>query len=121
MGRPVRLLLRMLLGSSVAGLRAPGILVVSALIMLSQLASADHCTTYSTSSTNVPEGGMIVVPIALGIVPNVFYAVNDICQPSCVFSIWVYEESNGLPGLQRADDIAVDTCHDMFLPDTLVF
>lgn len=39
-----------------------------------------------------------------------YYVVNDECQPECLFSVWVYEESNGQDGLQRCDDGIPESC-----------
>jgi hypothetical protein len=39
-----------------------------------------------------------------------FYVDNDLCQPVCLFSIWIYQESNGIEGLQRGDEVVDDTC-----------
>lgn len=51
-----------------------------------------------------------------------FYVDNDTCQPGCgLFSLWVYQESNGHPGLQRGDEVYDDTCHGMVEADTIVF
>lgn len=33
-----------------------------------------------------------------------YYVDNEACQPDCLFSIWVYQESNGQDGLQRCED-----------------
>lgn len=40
------------------------------------------------------------------------YVVNDLCQldGGCLFSIWIYAEDNGIPGLQRCDDAHTDNC-----------
>lgn len=54
-------------------------------------------STTSTSQVVVGAGG--------------FYVANDICQPGCTFSIWIYQESNGVPGLQRGDTMRDDTCN----------
>jgi hypothetical protein len=37
-----------------------------------------------------------------------------------MWSTWVYEESNGIDGLQRGDEIVDDTCHGMIASDTIV-
>lgn len=37
-----------------------------------------------------------------------YYVVNDDCQPHCLFSVWVYQESNGQDGLQRGDQTMED-------------
>lgn len=38
-----------------------------------------------------------------------YYVDNDQCQPDCLFSLWVYQESNGHEGLQRCDEV-YDEC-----------
>lgn len=42
--------------------------------------------------------------------PGDLYVVNDACQPDCLLSVIVYEETNGVEGLQRADQRRDDTC-----------
>lgn len=49
-----------------------------------------------------------------------FYVDNDLCQP-CMWSIWVYQESNGIEGLQRGDEVVDDTCGGQIPADTIVF
>jgi hypothetical protein len=34
---------------------------------------------------------------------------------------WVYRESNGMPGLQRSDDVRDDTCGGAYASDSLVY
>lgn len=50
--------------------------------------------------------------VAVSVQDQTYYvlAQNDLCQPGCVFSVWVYtyEETNGVAGLQREDT----TCSD---------
>lgn len=42
---------------------------------------------------------------------DVFYVDSEACAPGdCVASIWVYEESNDVAGLQRDDFRRDDTC-----------
>lgn len=50
-----------------------------------------------------------------------YYVDNDPCQPDCLFSVWVYQESNGEDGLQRHDQF--DDCSGAPGPgpDTLLF
>lgn len=50
------------------------------------------------------------------------YVVTDPCQATseCMLSVWVYEESNGMGGLQRADDFWDQTC-EVPAVDSLVF
>ena len=58
-----------------------------------------------------------------------YYVDNDPCYPDCGFSIWIYEETNTFPNLQRQDATGDqvseytqdDTCHGEILPDTIVF
>jgi hypothetical protein len=69
-------------------------------------AMAQECTP-TTSVPEVDAGG--------------FYVDNDLCQPTCVFSIWIYQESNGILGLQRGDEVHDDTCAGQIDPDTIVF
>lgn len=49
-----------------------------------------------------------------------YYVDNDVCQfDGCAFSVWVYQESNGIDGLQRNDEMKDDTCGGMIDSDTL--
>lgn len=48
------------------------------------------------------------------------YVELDQCQPTCLISLWIYQESNGIPGLQRADAIRDDTCGGILQPDVLL-
>lgn len=41
-------------------------------------------------------------------------------MPDYVAQVWIYEESNGIAGLQRFDGPADDTCHGMIAPDTFI-
>ncbi len=59
-----------------------------------------------------------------------YYLDNDWCQSQdCGYSIWIYEETNGIANLQRqdatGDDVNEftqdDTCHGMIKPDTRVY
>jgi hypothetical protein len=45
------------------------------------------------------------------------YIDNDVCQPECLFSVWIYCESNGMEGLQRGDEVRDDTCNGAFESD----
>lgn len=49
-----------------------------------------------------------------------YYVVNDVCQPSCAFAVWIYEETNGIQGLQRHDAGKDDTCGGFIEPDSMV-
>lgn len=90
-----------------------------ALALVATSANADHCSTWSTDDDveyDTNPGGAL--PIAR------YYVDNDPCQPStgCAFgSWWIYEESNGIDGLQRDDEVVDDTCHGLIDGDTIIF
>lgn len=48
------------------------------------------------------------------------YIVHDLCTTGCLFAVRLYEESNGLGGLQRRDMRVDDTCFGMIQPDHLL-
>lgn len=72
---------------------------------------AEHCTTWSTSEPEVDIS-------AVSDVTYIAYVDNDLCQPECIFSVWLYCESNGIEGLQRGDEVRDDTCHGMIESDS---
>jgi hypothetical protein len=72
---------------------------------------ADHCTSWNTEAPEVDST----------LVGGAYYVDNDVCQPECIFSIWVYEESNGIAGLQRGDEVVDSTCHGQIDADTIIF
>lgn len=78
---------------------------------------ADHCATWSTDGDVEVDTN----PSGAPLVPR-FYVDNDpVNLPCCVLgSWWVYQESNGIPGLQRLDEERDQTCHGMIAPDTVV-
>ncbi len=49
------------------------------------------------------------------------YIDNDRCQPECVFSIWIYQETNGIEWLQRDDRYVDNTCGGQIDADQVVF
>lgn len=76
---------------------------------------AHHCATWSTTENVEYDTG------DHGVGPRFYVDNSPPPLPCCVFgSWWVYEESNGLDGLQREDEVIDDTCHGMIEPDTLV-
>ncbi|HUR68902.1 MAG TPA: hypothetical protein VM370_06615 [Candidatus Thermoplasmatota archaeon] len=79
------------------------IVAVLMLVVLAFPASASHCVGYRTSHPELTLEG--------------YYLDNDVCQPGCLASTWAYEESNGIPGLQRHDAGVDDTCHGMVSGD----
>lgn len=84
---------------------------VLALALLATSANADHCVTYETARPEFDSG-----PTPVGR----WYWDNDACQP-CMWSTWIYEESNGIDGLQRADEVVDGTCHGLIKGDTIIF
>ena len=88
-------------------------LALSFVLALTAPAVASHCTTYSTTPAIVDSG---VAPGA----PR-YYVDEDYlgCIDFCTF--WVYQESNGIDGLQRRDEVVDDTCHDLVPGDTIIF
>jgi hypothetical protein len=56
------------------------------------------------------------------LVAGTYYIDADICSgPACIGSVWVYQESNGKPGLQRGDEVHDDTCGGLTQADTIIF
>ncbi len=81
-------------------------LVAMVAIAMAIPAAADDC--WSTSDAEVDVGG--------------FYVDNDNCQPECLFSAWVYQESNDIAGLQRGDEVHSDVAGcDGVDSDTIIF
>lgn len=52
-----------------------------------------------------------------------YYMDNDTCQTdgTCLFSTWIYEEGNGIDGLQRGDEVIDDTCDGLIESDIVIF
>lgn len=88
------------------------ILILLAALAFALPVDASHCTTYTTSMAELDTG------LAGG--STRYYVDNDWC-PQCHLSLWIYQESNGIDGLQRADEVVDDTCHDMIRGDTIIF
>jgi hypothetical protein len=34
-----------------------------------------------------------------------YYVDNDLCQPGCMFSLWIYQETDGEPGCDGSDRV----------------
>ena len=50
------------------------------------------------------------------------YEVDTFGCPDCILALFVYEESNGIDGLQRGDELVDDTCGGTAaLPDAPIF
>jgi len=63
------------------------------------------------------EGGLVLTPGH-----HQYYVDNDFCQlENCGFSIWIYEESNGVAGLQRNDQFSGDRTCGLYDGDTIIF
>lgn len=77
-------------------------------------AAADHCQSYHTTTPTLWCG-------AASFPGDHPVYVDDDCCPECLYYVWIYQESNGIPGLQREDEIVDDTCHGMIVGDTIVF
>lgn len=87
------------------------ILFVLAIVSLTLGGSAaEGCIP--TTSTPAAEAGPIYVA---GNARSLF------CDPNCLIDIWIYEESNGIAGLQRQDELHDDTCGGQISGDSIVF
>ena len=96
------------------------LLALAAFALLVPAQATAPCYTTSTPQASIPD--------VTGQVGGDIYVVNDLCQPvvgdgSCIQSDWVYEESNGISGLQRGDEVQNDVanCTDGTAPDTDIF
>lgn len=84
------------------------------LVALSAPAIAQHCTEPGEQEDAIST-------CVAGLEPC-FYVDDDNCEPECGhFNVWIYQETNGHPGLQRGDEITDDTCHGMIEADTVIF
>lgn len=90
--------------------------LIPSALMLAALTFAPATVSAACWSTSSPEYDTgVATGISLTGGNGRYYADNDVCQAfwggvgdQCLASTWVYEESNGLPGLQRDDDIVSD-------------
>lgn len=92
-------------------------LSIGSIILMAQVpAEAAHCTTYSTTTTDI-EARTIVIEFD-DLLNDGLYFYYDACQPDCLgFSFGFYDEVNGIPGLQREDELVDDTCHGLVRAD----
>lgn len=89
-------------------MRSPSrLLAIFALLALAAPSGAQACQP-TTSPAHVEAGG--------------YYVFHDdsLCPGPCPFVVWIYQESNGHPGLQRNDDARDDTCGGQIESDTLL-
>jgi hypothetical protein len=95
----------------------PEILLFCAMLIL-PTSLADDCAM-TTQSPDVDTD-----PLGLGAGPR-FYVEDGTEQCAftglCLFSIWIYEGTNGVDGLQRQDEVRDDTCGGRFVGDTVRF
>lgn len=111
-------------------------LVVLACLAMLPFASGDHpygcgcyCPTYHEQVDAGPVGvslgrtsngfGAILLEAGDHYIAEDYLYVNDI-EHLGGFSIYFYEESNGVPGMQRGDEQCVDTPPGA-VPDTLIY
>ena len=102
-------------------MRAATLLASAALaLLLMQPVDAAHCTTYSTSTTDLEYTVIVVDVVGIVYYPIIYCHEHNDCE-------WwwavgpMYFESNGIAGLQRGDYIKDDTCHWMIVADSLVY
>lgn len=70
--------------------------LVAALVLIPSSALAEGCSNTDPNATEYDTAA------------GTFYVTNDGCPDlarGCLFSLWIYEESNDIPGLQRADEV----------------
>ena len=97
-------------------MRAGPILASAILALLViQPVDASHCTTYSTTRTDLDKG-VIVLGVEDFVYFPIVFCFSECDGPSSVG--YAYWESNGISGLQRGDDIKDDTCHWMIESDS---
>lgn len=90
------------------------VLVIALLALAAVPAQAADCIPGRT------EADVDTDPANTGIVPR-YYVVNDGPNWCCLVSIWIYQEANGIDGLQRDDEVVDDTCRGQIPGDLLVF
>lgn len=79
---------------------ASAALLALTLLLATAAAAEDGCER-TTSDPEVDTGD---TPVGR------YYVDNDPCQPGCLYSVWIYPETNGEDGLQRQDEMKDDTC-----------
>ena len=95
------------------------ILIALALTLaLAVPATAHHCTTWSTSN-GIAAGEYYLYDACVDHATGGEGGLE--CSHWGVWNAWVYQESNGIAGLQRADEIQDDTCHGLIAGDTVLF
>lgn len=90
-------------------------LALSLAAALAVPASADHCLSWSSTEPHVT---VCEVGDCTYVLLATMCSDGGACYP---ISPWIYEESNGIAGLQREDELQDDTCHGMIAGDTIIF
>ena len=90
------------------------LVAITAVALMVPASAQDVC--YTTSAPEVTIPGESTDGITR-------YVDNDPCQPDCGYSIWIYEEFNGIDGLQRDDEVVSDVtnCDGSVTGDFIVF
>jgi hypothetical protein len=94
----------------------PVLLGLAVLAMLVPAHADEICYTTSASTATIPD--------AASNLGGDIYVDNDFCQTDpvnpCDLSVWIYQESNGIPGQQRGDEVVNDVvdCIDGTVSDT---
>ena len=72
------------------------LIFVAIAVLMAPVANAEAC------SNTDPNAKQYDTPF------GTYYVVVDDCpnvETGCLFSVWIYEESNNIPGLQRGDEV----------------
>lgn len=101
-------------------MRAPPVALTLALALALALpATAQHCASWDTMNAITVDKYYVIEDCWLA---PFIGAHGPWCQNDGPFmGLWIYEESNGIPGLQRGDEWHDGTCHGMIEPDRIVF
>lgn len=92
------------------------VLTLAILVLAAPLALAtDECIPTTTDA--ISAGAYYVYEPCLDDTPQ----GREECAYWGPWSIWIYEESNGISGLQRQDELRDDTCGGMIAGDAIVF
>lgn len=81
-------------------------------------AAAEGCVP---SATEPDVCWQLVGVCASGDIAGLLYVDVDRCWQDECLSLWIYAESNGMAGLQRADEVVDDTCGGPIPADRMVF
>jgi len=89
----------------------------AAMMPMGALANCVPQTAHPSSCSFMPIGH----PCISTFVAERYYVVLDVCWlEACGGSFWIYEETNGIDGLQRNDEFLGDTTCGHFPADTIV-